>query len=145
MMLSSYKTEMMKLSEGMSEKELDKYQVNHLINLSVLLKSCEDQDVIKLMLSLKSQLQHDEPVYKKYMKDYQSLTSIVASRFGYKEKNSVQSHYMAMGIAFGSLMGITLMNLFNFSLAIGVALGMTIGNGIGQQKEKELEKLEKLF
>lgn len=144
-MLDNYRVEMIRISEGFTEKEKEKYNVEHLINLSEKLRDCEDQDVINLMLSLKDQLNEEKVDLKTFRKDYSSLTTIVSSRFGLKEKGSLQGQYAGLGIALGAGLGAAFTSVFTASLAIFIGAGLAIGTGIGSQKEKEAEEKDLLF
>lgn len=144
-MLDNYRVEMIRISERFSEKENNKYKVEHLINLSEKLISCDDEDVIHLMLSVKERLNQEPIDLKAFRKEYNKLATIVSSRFQLKEKGSIQGQYTGLGIALGTGIGAAFTSLMTASVAIGVSIGLAIGTGIGSQKEKEAEEKGLLY
>lgn len=88
----------------------------------------------------------DRKQVKTYNKMYAKLVAEVKDVYGLEARGSIQSRYMAMGIAIGTGIGSALMTVINpASLSIGIALGVAVGLSIGSRKEKEAKDAGKLY
>jgi len=141
----NYRQDFIKTASGFSEKEIEKYHVNHIINLFDKIKNKDDEDIYELLVELKSTLSEEKINQKIYSKTYSKLTSIVESRFGYKEVGSMKNRYIGLGLLFGVSLGVSMSNFFTASLAIFLSVGLTIGVALGSKKEKEAEDKDLLY
>jgi hypothetical protein len=148
-MLEQYRDELISITREFSEKELKKYKVNNLINLSSKLHAYTDADVEELMLELKNELsglQSEEGFNKKrYNKTFVTMATIVKERFDLHEKGSVSGYYLSIGIALGAGIGTALSSVLAGNIGIGIGCGVAIGAGIGNTKEKKLEEEGKIY
>jgi len=147
-MLNDYRNLLISVTSEMTEKEQNKYKINHLLNLSDKLGDQRDQDIESILLELKDLLSHcqegkiDKRVYNKL---YQKLATIVKERFDLHEKGSMSGQYIGLGLCFGTAIGTALSSMFTGNISIGIGIGMALGAGLGAQKEKQLEKEGKLY
>ncbi len=141
----NYRQDFIKTTSGFSEKEIEKYHVNHIINLFDKIKNKDDEDIYELLVVLKSTLSEEKINQKIYSKTYSKLTSIVESRFGYKEVGSMKNRYIGLGLLFGVSLGVSMSNFFTSSLPIFLSVGLTIGVALGSKKEKEAEDKDLLY
>ncbi len=148
-MLELYRDELISITREFTEKEIKKYKVNNLINLSSKLHSYTDVDVEDMMLALKEELKGlhsgEEFSKKRFEKTFAKMATIVKERFDLYEKGSVSSHYIGIGLVFGTGVGTALGSLFTGNIGVGIGVGMAIGAGIGSTKEKKLKEEGKLY
>ena len=148
-MLELYRDELISITREFSEKEIKKYKVNNLVNLSSKLHTYTDVDVEDMMLALKEELKglHSEEEFskKRFDKTFAKMSTVVKDRFDLYEKGSVSSHYIGIGLALGAGVGTALGSLFAGNVGVGIGVGMAIGAGIGSTKEKKLEEENKLY
>lgn len=134
-MLENYNSELTYVSQGYDEKQLKKYQIQTLLNISAKLVDKENEDIESMMISLKNMLKNisdDAPLdFKIYKRLFAKLKDEIKNIYNYYEKGDIQSNYMGLGIAFGSGLSI----IFQAFLGVGMSLGLVIGAGIGKQKE----------
>jgi hypothetical protein len=82
---------------------------------------------------------------QQYLKLFKELKKHVKEKYGYVQKGSVQGEYMSLGIAFGLMIGVAFSTINTAFIAIGLPIGVALGLSLGTQKEKELEKDDKLY
>jgi len=88
----------------------------------------------------------DKVAFKAYKKLYAKLKLKVKEAFNLEPIGSIQSQYMAIGIAIGTSIGVAISAATNPGMmSIGIAVGVAIGAAIGRQKEKEAKEEGRLF
>lgn len=88
----------------------------------------------------------DKKLRKVYRKHVNELIFLMKRDFDLHPKGSLQSNYMAMGVALGSGVGASLSATIGPAfISIGISMGIAIGLAIGSSKEKEAEKNNKLY
>ncbi|MCH4890828.1 hypothetical protein EZV73_24830 [Acidaminobacter sp. JC074] len=131
-------------TKDLGDKEREKYQIDHIINLSDKIKA-DDKDISKMLYSI-NDLFLDETVDSKIFKKlYDQLRKTVDERYGFKQKDSIRNHYAGLGLLFGVSLGVSLTSIITSSLAIFLSLGLCLGSVIGMKKEKEAEEKDLLY
>ncbi len=88
----------------------------------------------------------DRKQVKAYNKLYTKLVAEVKDVFDLEPIGSIQSRYMAIGIAIGTGVGSAIMAVTNPAfMSVGLAIGVAIGAGTGGKKEKEAKEAGKLY
>lgn len=138
-----------KIIEQMTDKDKKKYSVENLINLLKKTDLKDDELVSHLIDLMIDHLQaiKSGKIEKKqqYLKLFKELKKHVKEKYGYVQKGSVQGEYMSLGIAFGLMIGVAFSTINTAFIAIGLPIGVALGLSLGTQKEKELEKDDKLY
>jgi len=131
-------------TKDLDTKLREKYQVEHIMNLSDKIKG-DDQDINALLYSI-NDLFLEETIDKKRFKSlYEQLTKSVDQRYGLKQKDSIRNYYAGIGLVFGVSLGVALTSVLTGSLAIFLSLGLCMGSVIGVRKEKEAEDKDLLY
>ncbi len=88
----------------------------------------------------------DRRAVRAYNKMYTKLVAEVKDVFDLEPIGSIQSRYMAIGIAIGTGVGSAIMAATNPAfMSIGITFGVAIGLTIGAKKESEAKEAGKLY
>lgn len=144
----------------LDDKQCKKLKIKQLGNLLCVLSDKGLMDGSQKAESVRRQIQdvyqdlfvivdHNDMERKRvraYNKAYNKLVEKVKEAFDLEPLGSIQSKYMAMGIAIGTGLGSALMTVIGPAfISIGTALGVAIGLSIGSQKEKAAKEAGKLY
>jgi len=137
------------IKEQMIEKDKKKYSIENLINLSKK-PDLKDDDLVNHLIDL--MIDHLQAINsgktdkkQQYLKLFKELKKHVKETYGYVQKGSVQGEYMSLGIAFGLMIGVAFSTINTAFIAIGLPIGVALGLSLGTEKEKKLEKEDKLY
>jgi len=138
--------------ENLKENHTDEKTVDRLNKLSDLILASEKKEVFtkdcsQIMESL-SRFQYKytkKPVKVKQLAGlcYNELINFLETDFGLVQKGYYRNKWLALGmVLFGAPFGVILFTLTQNPVFIGISIpiGMIIGLGIGQNKDKEAEK-----
>lgn len=147
--MQKYSLKVLEIFEKMDKKQRLKLQVQSFLNLLQKLKDNKDDEIRKQVALVVTHLSNfnNEATFKSklYLKDFTSLKNLVKDKNGFIQKGELVNQSAAIGIAIGTAVGAGLMFVNSIFIAVGVAIGIAIGTVIGTDKEKELEKQDKIY
>lgn len=148
-MLNDFKRELELVSNGFTDKEVKKMRIKSLLNLSEKLLNYEDGDIEPMMYKIKDMIndytRDDDFDFKHYKKAVTEVKQRVQSKFDLRERGTVSSQYVGIGIALGTGIGVAFISINPAMMSIFSALGIVFGSSIGRQKESEYDKNNKLY
>ncbi|MEC9484864.1 MAG: hypothetical protein UMR38_03180 [Candidatus Izemoplasma sp.] len=120
-----------------------------LVKIHNKLGDTEDEQVEALLNHAKDTLKDvkegNRSVMKHFLKTIKELKQTVRDKYGYIEKGELVSEYMSMGIGISLAFGAVFMFINPAFIAITLAVGVAVGLSVGQHKENDAEKQNKLY
>jgi hypothetical protein len=137
------------VQEGLDDRSDKTLGISSLIALSVKLDGKTDDTVStmfeELLRHLKAYPWTTRQERRNYTKQRRDLERHVKTTYGYVPSGSVRGEYMALGIAFGLMIGTALVAINPTFLAIGLPIGLAVGLSLGAKKEEQLEQEDRLY
>jgi len=130
------------IKESMDRKEIIHYNVSGMVRLGDKAKDLVDLRLENLFGQLVEFLEErplEKADYKKYKALIEEIKKHVKDKYGWLMKGDVTGQYMAMGVAFGLLLGAGFSAVNTAFIAIGLPIGIGLGVSLGVQKENALE------
>ena len=131
------------------EKENKKLNISVFVNLVKAVATLEDNDleltafhVVELLKKIEYGNKEDR---KAYIKGFKGLKKIVKESYGLSARGDLKEESMAIGIGMGVAIGAAFTTFNPGLMAIGIPIGVAMGAAMGANREKEAEKLGKLY
>lgn len=123
--------------------------------LDVFVRLCrklEDVDVSEINESLATtvtlleELSQDETIKPRaYLTSFRSTQKLVRNQLGFVARGVTKEESIGIGIALGVALGGGFLTLGPAFVGVGIPIGLAIGVVMGNQREKDLEKANKLY